>query len=543
MRRHAALCLLALGGCSLQPPDVRPIAAIPVTWPTGDAYLRHSEATLPTVSYRDVFRDPNLQAVIAQALANNQDVRVALANVEAARALYRVQRAQLLPEIDASARVSTSDSGANGASLGTSTIGTGVDGGTTGGAGTTTGTGTGTAGTGTGGSGTTGGTGTTGGGTGTTGTGATGTTGTTVASTGGRRTVYTAELGLASFELDLFGRLHRLSDAALQQYFGTAAAARTARLTLVAQVANAYLTLAADRSLLAIAADTETSAGRSVALTLARLRGGIAPRSDLRQAETVLDQARADRADLTAIVAQDRNALELLVGAPVADALLPPSLERVDGLLAELPAGLDSRILLRRPDVVEAEYTLRAANARIGAARAAFFPTISLTAVAGFASTALSALFTGGAFTWSVAPTAAVPIFDGGANRGNLAYARAQQALAIAQYQRAIQTAFRDVADALARRGVVAKQVAAQSDLEAAAQDEFTLADARYREGIDTFLTSLDAQRTLYGARRSLATARLVRASNLVALYQALGGDALVDALPPPRGNLPHPAG
>lgn len=511
MRHRAALCLLALGGCSLQPPNVRPIAAIPPAWPTGDAYPRLAEAALPTVSYRDVFRDPNLQAVIARALANNQDVRVALANVTAARALYRVQRAQLLPEIDATGRVSTSDTGSSGASVGTGTIGTGVDGGT--GTAGTTGTGTGT-----------------------------GATGTTVSSSGGRRTVYTAELGLASFELDLFGRLRSLSDAALQQYLGTAAAARSARLTLVAQVANAYLTLAADRSLLAVAADTETSAGRSVELTRARLKGGVAPRSDLRQAETVLDQARADRADLTAVVAQDRDALELLVGAPVADALLPASLEQVDGLLAELPAGLDSRILLRRPDVVEAEYTLRAANARIGAARAAFFPTISLTAVAGFASTALSALFTGGAFTWSVAPTAALPIFDGGANRGNLAYARAQQAVAIAQYQRAIQSAFRDVADALARRGVVARQVAAQSDLEAAARDDYVLADARYREGIDTFLTSLDAQRTLYGARRSLATARLVRASNLVALYQALGGDELVDALPPPRGNVAVPA-
>lgn len=499
-RPFAALIgLAALAGCSLEPKFVRPEPPVPPSWPAGDAYLRQSEATLPAITYRDIFRDARLQRVIERALANNQDVAIAVANIASARALYRVERAALLPSVDASGRVAISDSGGSG----TTTTGTST--------GTGTGNGTGTGidpGTGTG-------------------------TGTVVTSGGsGTRTVYNATIGTTAFELDLFGRIRNLTKAALQEYLGTEAALRAARLTLVGDVASAWLTLATDRSLLAIAVDTETSAQRSVDLTRARLGGGVAPRSDLRQAETVLAQARSDHADLITVVAQDRNALDLLVGTPTADADLPLSIESVDGSLNELPPRLDSRILLRRPDVVQAEYTLRAANARIGAARANFFPTISLTAAVGFASTALSSLFTGGAFTWSATPGASLPLFDGGANRGNLAYARAQRELAVAQYRQAIQTAFREVADALARRGTVDRQLAAQRLLEDAARDTYQLADARYREGIDTFLSSLDAQRTLYTARRSLTSTRLVRADNLVQLYRTIGGDMLVEALP-----------
>lgn len=544
MRRFAPLMLGLLAACSLEPKYVRPEQPVPPGWPAGDAYLRQTEATLPAVSYRDIFRDARLQTVIARALANNQDVAVALANVEQARALYRVQRANLLPSLDGSARVSVSDSGngSTGAStvlpgaggIGTGGAGTGGSGIGTGGSGGGTGAGGGTNnGSGTGVSGDTGtGTGI-GGGSGTgVGAGTNGGTGTVVTSSGGRRTVYTAN-ATAAFELDLFGRLRSLNKAALQQYFGTEAAVRSTRLTLVGEVASTWLTLATDRSLLAIAVDTEASARRSYDLTDARRAGGISPRSDVRQAETVLRQAQSDRAALVTQVAQDRNALELLVGAPVPDAQLPASIESVDGTLAELPAGLDSRILLRRPDVVEAEYALRAANARIGAARAAFFPTIGLTAVAGLASTALSSLFSGGAFNWSVTPSVSLPIFDGGANRGNLAYAEATRDRAVALYRQTIQVAFREVADALARRGTIDAQADAQIALEAAARDNYTLADARYREGIDTFLTSLDAQRTLYSARRTLASTRLVRADNLVTLYGALGGDELIT--PPAR--------
>ncbi|WP_157219066.1 efflux transporter outer membrane subunit [Flavisphingomonas formosensis] len=479
----AITALAALAGCSLQPAYERPSPAVPPAWPQGDAYLRQSEATLPSINYRDIFRDTHLQGLIEQALANNQDLRVALANVASARAQYRVAHAAIFPQIDASGGVTVrrpSDSGT-----------------TTGG--TNTGTGS---------------------------------------SSGDRTTTsYSAEVGTTSFEIDLFGRLRSLSNAAFDEYLGTEAAARAARLTLVAGVANAYLQLAADRSLLAIAVDTEKSAQKSVELTRARLQGGIAPRTDLRQAETILATAQSDQAALTTAVAQDRNALELLVGTPVADTALPASLEAIDGLLAELPAGLDSGILLRRPDVVEAEYSLRAANARIGAARAAFFPRVSLTALAGLASTALSSLFTGGAFTWSVAPSATLPIFDAGANKGNLRYAEAQRDLAIANYRKAIQTAFREIADALARRGTIDRQLAADTKLEEAARDSLFLGTARYREGIDAYLATLDAQRSFYSARQTLTNARLVRAQNLVSLYQTLGGDQLVADLPAVHGR------
>lgn len=501
MRRLALLLgLTALSACSFDPRYERPAPPVPASWPRGDAYLRSSEATLPAVSYRDIFRDPRLQTLIGQALANNQDLQIALGNVAAARGQYRVQRAQQLPQIGASAGLTT---GRRSSTSNSNTLG-GNSGGT-GNGGTDTGTGTGTGGT---------------------------------SGTGRNSTNYDVSIGLSSFEIDLFGRLRSLSRASLQEYLATEAGVRATRLALVAEVASAYLAYATDNSLLAIAADTERSAQITVRLTAARLSGGIAPRTDVRQAETILAQARADRAAQLTLVAQDRNALELLVGAPVADTLLPRTIEDVDAQLGELPAGLDSRILLRRPDVVQAEYTLRAANARISAARASFFPTISLTAVAGLASTALSSLFSGGAFNWSVGPGVSLPIFDGGARRGDLLFAQGQRDVAVAQYSRAVQIAFREVADALARRGTIDAQLEAQRQLTAAAEDTEFLETARYREGISPFLNTLDTQRTLYAARRALVQSRLLRADNLVELYRVLGGDQLISD-PPPSAPTP----
>jgi len=480
-RIGALLALTALSGCTLEPHYVQPTPAVPPHFPQGDAYLRQSEATLPGVSYRDIFRDPRLQAIIAQALANNQDLRQALANIQSARALYRVQRADIFPPIDASAGVTLRKSADNGQS-----------------------------------------------------TGGTGNGGTGSNNNGGHSTSYDLQAGTTAWEIDLFGRLRSLSHSAFDQYLASDAAARATRLTLVSDIANAWLTLGADRSLLAIAEDTEKSAQTSVTLTQARLNGGVAPRTDLRQAQTVLATAQADRARQQTLVAQDLNALQLLVGAPVDTAQLPGSIEDADANLAELPAGVDSSILLRRPDVVEAEYQLRAANARIGAARAAFFPRIALTAVAGLASGGLSSLFSGGAFTWTVAPSATLPIFDWGANTGNLAYAKAQRESLLAAYQKSIQTAFREVSDALARRGTIDAEVQADQLNLTAAQDTFTLDTARYRQGIDPYLSTLVAQRDYYAARRTMVAIRLTKAQNLVALYQTLGGDQLVETLPSP---------
>jgi multidrug efflux system outer membrane protein len=460
-----ALSATALAGCTLEPAYVRPTPAVPRTWPVGAAYPVESAAPLPSVSYRDIFKDPHLQAIIDRALANNQNLQVAMANVTIARSQYRIQRAQLLPKIEATAGATES----HGRSTASSSSGT------------------------------------------------TSAQGTTTRS-------YDVNIGFSAFEIDLFGRLRSLTHAAQQQYFASEAGVHTARLTLVAEVAAAYLTLAADRSLLAISVGTEASDVKSVELTRARLSGGVAPRTDLRQAETLLDQARSDRASLTTVVAQDRNALELLVGAPVADADLPPSIESVDGLLGEVPAGLDSRILLRRPDVVAAEYALRAANAQIGAARANFFPTISLTALAGAASPALGALFNGKNFNWSVSGSGAQTIFAGGANVANLRATKLARDTAVAQYEKAIQTAFREVADALVARGTLDEQLAAQQALVTASDVAYRLADMRYRGGVDSYLSALVAQVSLYSAQQQLQTVRLLRLQNLVTLYKALGG-------------------
>jgi multidrug efflux system outer membrane protein len=475
---------LALCGCTLEPHYVRPEPAVAATWPTGPAYpapkADAGESALPALSYRDVFRDPQLVALIERALAGNQDLRATLANVEIARAQYRVQRADLLPHVGADFSAVQDHARPSAA---------------------------------------------------------------TAALTGSTSPVtarsYQGDLGLSSFEVDLFGRLRSLTHGAFEQYLASAAGARAARLTLVGEVARAYLTLAADRSLLAVSADTVESAGRTVALTQARLSGGVAARSDLTQAQTLLDQARSDQQQRITQVAQDRNALELLVGGPVPDAALPAGIEGVDGMIAEVPAGLDSRILLRRPDVLEAEHTLRAANAQIGAARAAFFPRIDLTGLAGFASPALGALFDHGNYTWQTQGAATLPIFAGGANLANLSLSHAQREQALARYQSAVQSAFRDVADALARRGTMEAQLTAQNDLLTAATTSYELQLARYREGIDPYLSVLDSQRTLYSARQSLAGARLTRAENLVDIYQSVGGDPVVDAMPP--GPPPAP--
>ncbi|MFC3580187.1 efflux transporter outer membrane subunit [Sphingomonas hylomeconis] len=466
------LASVALGACSLAPKYVEPALPVPASWPVGDAYLRQSEAALPSVSYSDIFRDPRLQRIIQQALVNNRDLRIAAANIAAARAQYRIQRADLFPQIDASGNATRSDSG----------------------------------------------------------TGSTNASGQSNA--GGARNSFSTDLGFTAFEIDLFGRVRSLSTAAQNRYFATEAAARATRLTLVGDIATAWLNYAADRSLLKIAQDTAASAERSVTLTDLRRAGGVAPRTDVAQSKLVLAQAQSDLAEQRTALAQDVNALQLLVGAPVDTTLLPQTIEEAGKTLAELPAGLDSAILLRRPDVLQAEYELRATNAEIGAARAALFPRISLTAVLGLASNALGGLFSGGAFNYSAGPSVSYPIFNAGAGRANVRLTEAQRDAALATYERAIQTAFQEVSDALARRGTIADQNRAALALAAAATDNYRLSDARYRGGIDTFLQSLDAQRSLYSARRSLVATQLTAATNLATLYRVLGGDALLVATP-----------
>jgi multidrug efflux system outer membrane protein len=439
----------------------RPDPAIPASWPINDATLVQAEAALPAVTYKQVFLDPRLQTLIAEALTNNRDLMVAAANIEAARERYHIQRANQLPTVNANA-------------------------------------------------------------------------GGTISGNTDDKLDAQYQLGFSvpSFELDLFGRLRSLTHAERERYLGTEAGARSTRLALVGQIADAWLSYAADSSLLAISRETVTSAEKSVRLTRARLEGGIAPRTDLRQAEQVLTQAQADVAQQTTDLAQDVNALQLLVGAPIDPATIPASIDQAAPTIARLPAGLDSYILLRRPDVMQAEYELRAANAEIGAARAALFPRISLTGLLGAASTALAGLFTGGAFGGSVGANAAYTIFNGGANRANVRLTEAERNAALATYQRAVQTAFREVSDALAREATMGAQLDALQRRKEAAADNYLLNEARYREGIDPYLTTLDAQRSYYFAQQQLVNAKLVAARNRVALYQSLGGDSLLQSAP-----------
>jgi multidrug efflux system outer membrane protein len=462
VKRAASLLALLASACTtMEPRYVRPDPAIPASWPVGDPYLAQAEVGLPVLTYSQVFQDPRLQTLIAEALANNRDLMIAASNIAAAREQYHIQRAQLLPTVNAGAGVTVSGD-----------------------------------------------------------------------KSGDVKADYNAGVQVPNFELDLFGRVRSLTHVQLERYLATEAGARATRLTLVANIASAWLDYAADFSLRLIAEQTAASAQKSVQLTRLRLEGGVAPRTDLDQAEQILAGAQADVARQRTAVAQDVNGLQLLVGAPVDPRLLAGSIDEAFGKIAPVPAGLDSYVLLRRPDVVQAEYQLRAANAQIGAARAALFPRITLTGLLGFASSALLKLFTGGAFGWSAGADATYTIFQSGAGHANLRLSQAQRDAAVATYQRTVQAAFRDVADALARRGTMNDEISARQRDQAAAADNYVLTEARYREGIDPFLTVLVAQRSYYSAQQQMVQTKLTAGQNLVTTYQSIGGDTLLQNTP-----------
>lgn len=485
MKRAVAILALMTSGCmTMEPKYVRPDPAIPASWPVGDPYLTESEAALPSLTYKDIFRDPRLQTLIDQSLMNNRNLMVAVANIEAARAQFQIQRAQQFPQLDSNAGVTLSGD----RSASTSRSGSG--------------------------------------------------SGSSSSSSKGIAAQYSAGLSVPSFELDLFGRLRSLTHAQFERYLATEAAARATRLTLVANIANAWLDYASDSSLLTVSEDTAATAAKSVQLTQARVNAGVSARTDLVQAEQILTAAQAGVARQRTLVAQDENALQLLVGAPIDPKLLSHSIDDAAPAIAELPPGLNSYVLLRRPDVVEAEYNLRAANANIGAARAALFPKISLTGLLGFASSALTSLFSGGALGWSVSGDAAYTIFNAGAGHANVRLSQAQKEAAVATYQSTIQSAFRDVTDALARRGTMGDELSARQRQDAAAAEYLRLSEARYKAGVENYLTTLDAQRSYYSARQLLVQSKLTEAQNLVSLYQALGGDPLLQSAPVQKSPL-----
>ena len=341
----------------------------------------------------------------------------------------------------------------------------------------------------------------------------------------------------AAWEIDFFGRLQSLSDQALQQYFASAQARKAVDILLVSEVADQYLTLLADDELLAVTQRTLDSAQASYKLTLLQFQTGTGTELSVRQAETVVEQANANHAAQLRGRAQAENALVLLLGQPLPADLPPPAPLDAQTILADIPAGLPSDLLTRRPDIMQAEATLRGANANIGAARAAFFPTISLTGNLGTASSALSGLFKAGSLAWSFLPSITLPIFEAGQLQASLDVATVQKDINVAQYEKTIQTAFREVSDGLAARGTYDDEVAAVERYTAAQQSALDLSEMRFRNGVDNYLSVLTAQTGLYSAEQALVTARMARLTNLVDLYRALGGGWIEHT-----GDVPRPA-
>ena len=458
-----------MAGCSFAPDYNRPKAPVPTAWPKGPAYKEAASAqTAPiadSLRWRQFFCDKRLQKLIETALKNNRDLRLAALNVERARAGYRIQRAELIPAVDLNASGYNKHLPADVSGKGRAVT----------------------------------------------------------------SDQYQIDLGITAWELDFFGRIRSLEKKALEEYFSKEEARRSAQILLISEVANAYLTLAADRENLKLARSTLESQRSAYNLIKRRYEVGLAPELDLRQAQTKVDTARVDMAKFTQLTAKDKNALNLLMGSPVPDGLLPKALSDV-APPRDVSPGTSSEVLLRRPDILQAEHLLKAANANIGVARAAFFPRITLTTFFGTASDDLTRLFRSGSDIWSFAPQISLPIFDARLPHA-LDASKVDQKIILAQYEKAIQEAFKEVADALAQKGTLGDQMAAQESLVEATAAAYRLSDARYSKGIDPYLNVLDAQRSLYAAEQGLITIRLTKLSNQVRLYAVLGGGG--DSAPP----------
>lgn len=412
------------------------------------------------LTWETLFADPELRRMVELAMANNRDLRVATLNIERARAQYRIQRSQLLPSVEVAVAGNSGRTPGSVSATGAPVVGH----------------------------------------------------------------TYGADVAISAWELDLFGRLRSLSNQAMQNYLATHAAQEGVALSLVAEVANTYLTLAADCEQLKLAREELERRQQAYDMQLELRDVGEASDLALRQAEAEMEAARDRTLALESAVGLDRNALELLVGTPLPADVQPQS--ALESMLSqqEVPAGLPSDLLQRRPDIVAAEHVLLGANANIGAARAAFFPSIQMTGSVGRASDSLSSLFDGGNQTWSFVPQITVPIFSGGRLRANLEVAKADRDIAIANYEHTIQSAFRDVADTLAVRSTLDARMVSQQRQVQAAQIAYDLVHVRYETGVSSYLEVLDAQRTLYAAQQSWIAIRLARQSNLILLFKAVGG-------------------
>ena len=412
-----------------------------------------------TRGWKGTFSDPQLQQLITLALSNNRDLRIAALNVQSYEARYRIQRAAQLPTVGVDGSGSRQQTAGDINGSGREQIGS----------------------------------------------------------------QYAANVGITAYELDFFGRIQSLKDQALENYLAQQESQRSTHIALVASVANAYLTLLADQDLLTLSQQTLQTEQESYELTQKKFNLGAASDMELAQGKTTLESARVSQAQYQRQVAQDKNALMLLIGGN-----LPADLQQTRALdnvaLTPVPVGAPSSLLQQRPDVLAAEHSLKAANANIGAARAAFFPTITLTATAGSASNELSSLFDSGNGTWLFMPKLSLPIFDGGKRTADLDVAEIEAKKAVASYEQSIQSAFREVADGLVAQQSYQQQLAAQQALVEANQRYFDLAEKRYQQGVDSYLTRLDAQRSLFSAQQSLIATRLALLGNEVNLYKAIGG-------------------
>jgi multidrug efflux system outer membrane protein len=478
MRRILLAATAALAGCTLAPDYRKPAPSVVGKYPDGPAYHSATAAgpslavSADKLAWHDFFVDPALRRLLDIALHSNRDLRTATIDIAQAYAQYRVQHAGLFPTFDVTGvgeYEGLSNSGLVGGATSSSTA-------------------------------------------------------TPTGSSGGTFRYYTVSAGATSYEIDLFGRLRSLSTEAFEKYLAQAENQRAVVLTVMGNVASTYIGWLADQELLKVTQDTLRTQNESLRLTQAQFDHGATTLLTLRQAQTSVATAQANLAQYARQVAQDENELVLLIGAPIPADLPHPNRFGTQTLLADLSPGLPSDLLTRRPDIMKAEHTLRADYADIGAARAAFFPQVDLTGTGGLSSLSFNHLFTPGSLTWSFAPQITIPIFTWGKNQGNLDVSKTQRDLDVAAYDKAVQTAFHDVANALAARATYVDQAKAQTQDVAAAADYYRLANMRFRAGVDTYLTALDAERTLYSAQQSLVTAQEAQLQNLVTLYQDLGG-------------------
>lgn len=446
-----------LAGCSFIPKYERPAAPVPEAFALAGNDVPATARAAADIDWKDYFTDPRLQRLIGIALGNNRDLRVAMLNVEQARAQFQIQRAGQFPTVNAIASGTRQPSLVNGQYA----------------------------------------------------------------------NQFQAGLGISAWEIDFFGRIGALKEQALAQFLATEEARKSAQISLVAAVASGWLTLMADEELLDISRRTLETREESVKLTRLRLEHGVSSELDSHQAESLAQAARATYAQQQRQRLLDENALALLLGQPLPDDIRAslPSMRLADAApMQPLPAGLPSDLLQRRPDIRQAEQLLIGANANIGAARAAFFPRISLTAQFGSVSDELSGLFKSGSWAFSLAPQLALPIFDAGRNQAGLESARAGREIAVAQYEKSIQTAFREVSDALAGQATLQQQIDAQRAQTQADAKRLDLSDLRYRNGVASYLDLLDAQRSLYATEQALVQTRLQQLQNQVTLYKVLGG-------------------